>query len=230
MQTKFLGTGGAFDVDYLNSAALLRFREKNILIDCGFTVFPALVHKNLITKVGHIMLTHLHNDHIGSLPTLLLYKSIIEKAPRPVILYPSEPFKQQLFSILEPQVKDPDKYAEFVPLEQFTGINAIDTFGQHSEGMQTYAFVFDEGGNRIAYSGDLGKPETLFDRLDKMNPLRTCVFHEITFNAENTGHTFYKKLLPYLTNYEVFGYHCDPTQNPLDNPVRLVFYEPDFMA
>ena len=229
MQIKFLGTGGAFDVDYLNSAAKLHFRGKHILIDCGFTVFTTLVHKNLIARVDHIMLTHLHNDHCGSLATLLLYKSIIEKRPRPVILYPSEQFRQQLYTILEIQLKDPDKYAEFVPVEQFTGITAIDTFGQHSEDFQTYAYVFEDE-YRIAYSGDLGKPEALFERLDKMPPLRTQVFHDITFNAENTGHTFYKKLLPYLTNYEVFGYHCDPTQNPLDNPVRLVFYEPDFMA
>lgn len=230
MQIKFLGTGGAFDVDYMNSAAKLHFRGHYILIDCGFTVFPTLVHKNLIQRVDHILLTHLHNDHCGSLPTLLLYKSIIEKSPRPVILYPSEQFKHQLYTILEPQVKDPDKYAEFVPLEQYTGITAIDTFGQHSEDMQTFAYVFDEDEQRIAYSGDLGKPEALFDRLAKMPPLRTLVFHDITFNAENTGHTYYKKLLPYLTNYEVFGYHCDPTQNPPDNPVRLVFYEPDLMA
>ena len=230
MQIKFVGTGGAFDVDYLNSAAKLHFREKHILIDCGFTVFPTLVHKNLIQRVDHIILTHLHNDHCGSLPTLLLYKSIIEKSPRPVILYPSEQFKNQLYSVLEPQIKDPDKYAEFVPLEQYSGITAIDTFGQHSEDMQTFAYVFDEDEHRIAYSGDLGKPDALFDRLAKMPALRTQVFHDITFNAENTGHTYYKKLLPYLINYEVFGYHCDPTRNPSDNPIRLVFYEPDLMA
>lgn len=229
MQIKFLGTGGAFDVDYLNSAAKLHFREKHILIDCGFTVFPTLVHKNLIQRVDHIILTHLHNDHCGSLATLLLYKHIIEKKPRPIILYPSEQFKQQLYTLLELQLKNPDKYAEFVPVEQYRGITAIDTFGQHSEDFQTYAYVFEDE-YRIAYSGDLSKPEALFDRLDKMPSLRTQVFHDITFNSEITGHTFYKKLLPYLTNYEVFGYHCDPTKNPLDNPVRLVFYEPDFMA
>ena len=229
MQIKFLGTGGAFDVNYLNSAALLTFRGKHILIDCGFTVFPALIHKNLISKVDHILLTHLHNDHCGSLATMLLYKNIIEKSSKPIIIYPSEPFKHQLLSILVPQLKDPEKYAEFVPLEQFAGITAIDTFGQHSEGFQTYAYVFEDE-QRIVYSGDLGKPEPLFERLEKMPQMRTCVFHDITFNAENTGHTFYKKLLPYLTNYEVFGYHCDPTQNPIDNPIRLVFYEPDLMA
>lgn len=230
MQIKFLGTGGAFDTEYLNSAALLEFRNTNILIDCGFTVFPTLVKKNLINKADHIILTHLHNDHCGSLANLLLYKSIVEKVKPPVILYPSEQFKQQLYEFLKIQVKDPDKYADFVPLEQFEGITAVDTYGQHSEGLQTYAYIFEEEGSRIVYSGDLGKPEVLFERLGKMPAMQTCVFHDITFNPENTGHTYYKKLLPYLNGLDMFGYHCDPTQNPLDNPIRLVFYQKDLIA
>ena len=230
MTIKFLGTGGAFDTDYLNSAAVLNFRGIHLLIDCGFTVFPALVQKNLVQKVTHILLTHLHNDHCGSLANLLLYKSIIEKAPKPVILYPSEQFKQQLYLFLEIQVKEPDKYAEFVPLENFEGITCVDTYGKHSEGLQTYAYIFEENDERYAYSGDLAKPEVLFDRLERMPPKRTCVFHDITFNPDNTGHTYYKKLFPYLNGVDLFGYHCDPTQSPLDNPIRLVFFQQDMMA
>lgn len=199
------------------------------MIDCGFTVFPTLVEKNLIQKVDHIILTHLHNDHCGSLANLLLYKNIVEKSPRPVILYPSEQFKQQLYQFLQIQVKDPDKYAEFVPLDQVEGIIPIDTYGQHAEGTQSYAYIFDNG-NRIVYSGDLSKPEVLFERLERLPEKRTCVFHDITFSPENTGHTYYKKLLPYMNGIEMFGYHCDAAQNPHDNPIRLVFYEKTLMA
>ncbi|WP_018479600.1 MBL fold metallo-hydrolase [Pontibacter roseus] len=229
MKIKFLGTGGAFDIDYLNSAALLTFRGKCLLIDCGFTVYQTLVQKNFMHRVSHILITHLHNDHCGSLANLLLHKSIVEKAERPVILYPSEQFKNQLYEFLKVQVKDPDKYADFVPLEQFDGIRVVDTYGQHSEGLQTYAYIFEDE-YRIVYSGDLGKPEALFDKLSRLPSLPTCVYHDITFNPENTGHTYYKKLLPYLNGVDMFGYHCDPTQNPPDNPIRLVFYQKDLMA
>lgn len=229
MRIKFLGTGGAFDTDYRNSAAVLEFRGINLLIDCGFTVFPTLVEKNLTQKIDHIILTHLHNDHCGSLANLLLYKSIVEKSKRPVILYPSEQFKQQLYQFLQIQVKDPDKYAEFVPLDQVEGIIPIDTYGQHSEGMQTYAYIFDND-SRIVYSGDLSKPEVLFERLERLPGKKTCVFHDITFNSDNTGHTYYKKLLPYINGIDMYGYHCDPTQNPQDNPIRLVYFEKALMA
>lgn len=230
MRIKFLGTGGAFDVDYLNSAALLTFRDKCMLIDCGFTVYQTLVQKNLIHRIKYILLTHLHNDHCGSLANVLLHRSIVDKAAPPTILYPSEQFKNQIYEFLKIQVKDPDKYAEFVPLEQYEGIKAVDTFGQHSEGLQTYAYIFEDEDTRIVYSGDLGKPEVLFDKLSRMRSLPTCVYHDITFNAENTGHTYYKKLLPFMNGVEMFGYHCDPTQNPPDNPVRLVFYQKELMA
>ena len=229
MQIKFLGTGGAFDTDYRNSAALLEFRGINLLIDCGFTVFPTLVEKNLTQKIDHIILTHLHNDHCGSLANLLLYKNIVEKSKRPIILYPSEQFKQQLYQFLQIQVKEPDKYAEFLPLDQVEGITPIDTYGQHSEGLQTYAYIFDND-RRIVYSGDIGKPEALFERLERLPGKKTCVFHDITFNPDNTGHTYYKKLLPYLSGVDMYGYHCDPTDSPQDNPIRLVFHEKALMA
>jgi ribonuclease BN (tRNA processing enzyme) len=230
MQIKFLGTGGAFDIDYLNSAAILTVREKCVLIDCGFTVYQTLVHKNLIHRVDYILLTHLHNDHCGSLANLLQHKLIVDKAPKPTILYPSEQFKSQVFEFLKIQVKDPDKYVEFMPLEHFEGIQAVDTYGLHSEGMQSYAYIFEEEDNRIVYSGDLGKPDALFDKLSRIPKMNTCVYHDITFNPENTGHTFYKKLLPYMNGVEMFGYHCDPTENPADNPIRLVFYQKDLLA
>ncbi|TXK33824.1 ribonuclease Z [Pontibacter qinzhouensis] len=229
MQIKFLGTGGAFDVDYLNSAALLELKEKTFLIDCGYTVYPTLVKKNLINKVEYILLTHLHNDHCGSLASLLLHKSIIEKTDRPVLLYTSEQFRMQIYDFLEIQLKDPDKYVEFVPLEQFEAIRCIDTFGQHVENFQTYAYIFEDD-YRVVYSGDLGKPDSLFEKLEKLPHMPTCIFHDVTFDAENTGHTYYKKLLPYLNGYDMFGYHCDPTKTPEDCPVRLVFYQKELMA
>jgi len=228
MQINFLGTGGAFDTEFLNSAALLEFRNMNILLDCGFTVYTQLVKKNLTHKVDFILLTHLHNDHCGSLATLLLHKKILEKSARPVILYPSEQFRQQIYAFLQLQISDVEKYVDFIPLDQYSGNICIDTYGQHAENMQTYAYVFEDE-YRIAYSGDLGKPEALFDKLEKLPSMPTCVYHDITFNPNNTAHTYYKKLLPYLNGYDLFGYHCNPTENPPDNPIRLVFYQKDLM-
>src|SRR4030095_1587723 len=67
MLLQFLGTGGAFNPEYGNSAALIRCNGKSILIDCGFTVFAKLKEFNLFNQIDYILITHLHNDHTGSL-------------------------------------------------------------------------------------------------------------------------------------------------------------------
>jgi hypothetical protein len=33
-----------------------------------------------------------------------------------------------------------------------------------------------------------------------------------------------------MNGVDMFGYHCDPTQSPPDNPIRLVFYQKDLLA
>ncbi|WP_192821803.1 MBL fold metallo-hydrolase [Rufibacter sp. LB8] len=230
MKFTFLGTGGAFDIDYGNSAALVEINGHTILLDCGFTVYPILRQHQLTRTVDYILLTHLHNDHTGSLANVLLHCSFYNTScKRPAILYPDDDFRDEVYEFLRLQVQKPETYVDFVPLSEFRGITAVDTFGQHVENLQTYAYIFEETGQRVAYSGDLGKPEVFFAYLRGMPPKRTTVFHDITFNEENPGHTFYKKLIPVADGFQVYGYHCNPTKSPEDNPFPLVYHQPEFV-
>ncbi|KAA5540384.1 MBL fold metallo-hydrolase [Adhaeribacter rhizoryzae] len=227
MQLKFIGTGGAFEPEYFNSAALLSFKNKTILIDAGFTVYPRLLALDLFFKIDYILITHLHNDHSGSLANILLHKYFHDKGQQFTILYQSEKFKKQLEEFLVIQLKDTTKYANFAPLETLSDISALDTFGRHSEGFQTYSFIFEEENERLVYSGDLGQADFLFAHLQKLPPLPTTVFHDITFNPKNEGHAHYTKLQPYQAQYKIFGYHCNPTENPADNTIPLVANQPE---
>jgi ribonuclease BN (tRNA processing enzyme) len=229
MKFTFLGTGGAFDVAYGNSAAIVEFKGHSILLDCGFTVYPVLRQHQLTSRVQYILLTHLHNDHTGSLANVLLHCHYFNTDCRPTILYPDDDFRDELYEFLRLQLQKPEKYADFIPLSELPGIMALDTYGQHAERLQTYAFIFEEGGERVVYSGDLGHPDALFAYLRGMPPKATTVFHDITFSEENSAHTYYKKLIPLTKDYHIFGYHCDPTQNPEDNPLRLVYHQQELM-
>ena len=229
MQIKFIGTGGAFEPAYYNSAAILHFREKVILIDAGFTVYPRLVALNLLFSFDYILLTHLHNDHCGSLANILLHRYYHGGGNRTILLYQTEAFKVQIWQFLRLQVKDPEKYADFVSCATWPGLTILDTFGRHSEGVQSFSFIWEEANERLVYSGDLQQADFLFAHLQTLAPLPTIVFQDISFKSGNQGHAHYTHLQSYQAQYPIFGYHCDPTQNPTDNTIPLVYNQPKFM-
>lgn len=229
MKIKFIGTGGAFDPRYGNSAALLEIGNKTLLIDAGFTVYGRLMELGVWDKPDYILLTHLHNDHSGSLANILLHRHYFGTSRKTPILYPSEGFRQQVEAFLAIQLKAPQKYADFLPVSILPGLLVLDTFGRHSEGYQTYSFLFEEAGQRLVYSGDLRDADFLFAHLATLPALPTTVLHDVTFQPQNEGHAHYSHLQPYQASYRIYGYHCDPGTNPPDNPIPLVYHQPDLM-
>lgn len=69
----FLGRDSGFGQK--NNSAYYETNKKLILIDLGFTVFSDIKNKFDFNKydVIEIIITHLHNDHAGSLSQLILY-------------------------------------------------------------------------------------------------------------------------------------------------------------
>lgn len=225
MKIQFIGTGGAFDVEYGNSAAILTVSGQNILIDCGHSVFPELVKSGLADTIDAVILTHLHDDHAGSLSSLILYHQIVLNKGKVKIIYQDEAFRDQIYNFLCFSLGKPEKRMEFVPLSDFPMLGVVDTHGQHVVGMQSWALYANSPDSSLVYSGDNGNPDFLFEEL-KGRGLKTPtrVFHEISFLTQEGGsHAYYKDLIPYLDRYEIFGYHCDPRRNPKDNPIPLVY-------
>ena len=80
-ELKFLGRGSAFNIKEGNTSAYLKENETLLLIDCGETVFKEILDRNLLDGVKdvHILITHLHSDHVGSLSSLLMYCWYVKK-------------------------------------------------------------------------------------------------------------------------------------------------------
>ncbi len=70
---KFLGRDSGFG-DF-NTSAYIEHEKEFMLIDCGFTVFERLKNDFDFNKYEKIvvLITHLHNDHAGSLSQFILY-------------------------------------------------------------------------------------------------------------------------------------------------------------
>ena len=69
----FLGSDSGFGDN--NNSAYIEIDSKLIIIDCGITVFNILKNKFDFNKYREIevIITHLHNDHAGSLSQFILY-------------------------------------------------------------------------------------------------------------------------------------------------------------
>ena len=69
----FLGNDSGFGDR--NNSAYLKYKNELFIIDCGFTVFNEVKNKFDFTKYKNInvIITHLHNDHGGSLSQFILY-------------------------------------------------------------------------------------------------------------------------------------------------------------
>lgn len=230
MEIKFSGTGGAFDVDYGNSSALVKVNGKKVLLDCGHAVFPILKKKGLIEDFDFILITHFHDDHVGSLSALILYRNMIAPEKKLSILYPDENFKEQLIRFLEFSIRNPLDYVNFQSLSSHEDISFIDTYGKHVPEMNTYAYYFEEGNKIMAYSGDLGDGNALFQYFQNYSSNKEITFfHEVTFEDNIPPHTYYKKLEKYKELGDIFGYHCDASKKPGDLKFPLVAETPELL-
>lgn len=72
---KFIGTGSAFNTKLGNNSAYYKKGNQMLLIDCGSNIFHRIKESNLLEGVEHIhvLITHTHADHVGSLADLILY-------------------------------------------------------------------------------------------------------------------------------------------------------------
>ena len=229
MEIKFIGTGGAFDIEYKNSSALVTQGETTTLIDCGFTVLPELVRKGVVENIDRIVITHLHDDHVGSLSGFLLYRKHVLGLNPITLVYPNEPFRDQIKGLLSYSLGAPVEYLRFQSISEVSDLGEIDTFGLHVPGMQTWAYYFLEGSESMVYSGDLGNGNILFDSVEELGLKDPLIFHELSFKKKNLAHTHYTELTHRLDKYRIFGYHCDPKENPADNKVPLVFNQKAYL-
>jgi len=221
---RFVGAGGAHDLTWGNSAALLTWEGRTYLIDCGFTVYPRLFEKGLVETIDAICLTHLHDDHIGSLSALLYHRHFLSRLPPVPVLVGTPELYAKLYTYLHYLMGPVERFAEVVllPEARFSAVQAIPTSGLHMPHMPSCAYLFSSQEAHLLYSGDIAEPVPVLKEpgwVEAHQPL--WVFHDVAFRRVAT-HCYYEDLYPWLERAEVWGYHCDPTQAPESNRLPLV--------
>ncbi len=228
MDIKFIGTGGAFDIEYGNSAAIINCNKKKILVDCGHTVFPKLMQLNLVSEIDYILITHLHDDHAGSLSSLIFYLHFFLPQKKVQLIAPAN-FHQELIDYLNFSQKNVLKFISIKNLPNF--IQFIDTYNRHYPSMQTYSYIFSEQNEHIVYSGDLNDTSFLYHEVKKLNlEGNITIFHDVTFHeSAKTAHAYYKDIESFWRNYKIYGYHCNSKLKPKNCKLPLVTENSEFL-
>src|SRR5262245_8516301 len=122
--------------------------------------------------MGHVLLTHLHGDHFGGLPFLIL-DGQFSRRTRPLVVGGPPGVRERVVAAMEvffPGSSRVDRgfAVEFLELQKgaptAVGPAAVTPFiVEHASGAPAYALRVEYGGKVIAYSGDTEWTESLVD-------------------------------------------------------------------
>jgi ribonuclease BN (tRNA processing enzyme) len=155
------GSGGRFNTCFLVTGAQTRF-----LIDCGASTPVALKRAGIdLNVIDGVALTHLHGDHFGGLPFLLLDAQLMSKRTRPFFIWGPEGFPQRLRDLREAlfpgssaaALKFAIDHVELTAGRRHQGAGlAVTPFpAAHSAGDNPcFSLRFECDGKTLAYSGD----------------------------------------------------------------------------
>ena len=157
----FIGTESGFGNN--NNSAYIEIDNEFILIDCGFTVFKQLKEKIDFKKYNkiNVIITHLHNDHCGSLSQLILYLWFIY-GKKTNIITKCKNIKTYLEITGTPsesyEIKDGNENLKFIKTE-------------HVDYLDAYGFELKINNRKIVYTGDTKTIEPFLPYIDECSEL-----------------------------------------------------------
>ncbi len=154
------GSGGRFQTCILVDGPGIRFA-----MDFGTTSLVALRQQGIDhNSIDAILLTHLHGDHCGGIPFLLMDAMLDAKRSRPLVIAGPEQTKSHMHEISEAlfpgmhvmQPKFPLEYIE-MPVGQPNPVRDLVVTPQsarHTSTTNPTALRVEVGGKIVAYTGD----------------------------------------------------------------------------
>lgn len=141
---KFLGRDSGFGE--LNTSAYVENNDEFILIDCGFTTFNLIKNKFDFNKYKKIIvvITHLHNDHAGSLSQFILYMWFVYHK-KVIVVSKCENIKKYL------EITGTTKEAYEI-LNSYDNVQFIKTI--HVKELDCYGVKININDENIIYTGD----------------------------------------------------------------------------
>jgi ribonuclease BN (tRNA processing enzyme) len=174
VRVRFLGCGDAFGSGgRLQTCFHLGGAGDELLIDCGATSLQALKGQGIDPgSVAGVALSHLHGDHFGGVPWLLLNGRFARRSLPLVISGPvgTESRVRTVFEAFYPGAPDTElpfdvSFLEYAERSPTTLPSAVVTPFEvvHQSGAPSYGLRVQYGDRVIAYSGDTEWTDNLID-------------------------------------------------------------------
>lgn len=155
-----LGSGGRFHTCFLVTASNSKF-----LIDCGASSLIAMRRFGVDPNaVGMILLSHLHGDHFGGLPFVLLDAQFVSRRTRPLVIAGPPGTKKRIAEgreVLFPgsaaaELRFPLEVVEMEPgrPRRFGEVTVTPYPVQHPSGDPPLALRVECAGKVVTYTGD----------------------------------------------------------------------------
>jgi len=173
----FLGTSGSFpSKDKMCPAILV---EDNFLIDCGEGAVHRLLNLNVnLDEIESVFVSHIHADHISSLPMLLWTMWLQGRKSKLTIIGPPN-IQEVTESLLQLMGTSPKRFSFTIQYKKINGSEDLGGFAvlPVKHGVPTFAIKI---GDKFVYTSDTAPYELL------INFAKNCklLVHETTFPDE----------------------------------------------
>jgi ribonuclease BN (tRNA processing enzyme) len=177
VSVQFVGSGDAFaSGGRFQACVLVRAEHATVLLDCGATSLVALARLGLVTSaIDAIVVSHLHGDHFGGIPFLMLDQQFSHRE-RPLIvagppgisdrlqqtmeaLFPGSSTVQRRFELRIIELQ-PDR------TDDVAGVHVMAKPVVHASGAPAFGLRVRADDRLIAYSGDTEWSDSLIELAD----------------------------------------------------------------
>jgi ribonuclease BN (tRNA processing enzyme) len=203
MRLTVIGSGDAFGSGgRFNTCFMLDAGGRRLLIDCGASSPVALKARQVDpNSIDGVLLSHLHGDHFGGLPFVLLDAQFLSRRERPLAIAGPPGTRERLDAAMEvffPRSSQsfwrfPLEIGEIVPgvPDEFLGLAVVTAEVIHQSGAPSTALRLTDGRTTLAYSGDTEWTDALIPIADGAD---LFIIECYEYARDVSGHMSFAKL------------------------------------